>query len=185
MVNANAAFVVLQASLQSEAVPANRAAAEQLSADKQSAEQAVIDLLKQAKSMTQQKVEMCERRYQQIDSLSCSTASAIMGGCPAQNSNQLSMSSVKETVKHNDAQLAACREVVLAFRATQDARIQLEQCMAKEQALLQQLQGPLQQSVTASKHLINGAAKRLKNSNPTREKRHAEMLIRLFTLCTS
>lgn len=81
-------------------------------------------------------------------------------------------------VKQNDGQLAACRELVLAFRATQDARMQLQQCMDREQALLQQLQGPLQQSFTASKHLISGTAKSLENSNPTREKRHAEMLIR-------
>ena len=167
----------LQVSLQSSASDASDTA-QQLSADKQSAEQAVIDLLKQAKSMTQQKVELCEQRYQQRDKLSSSLASVLLGSCPGEDSAQVSIFNVEETVRSNDEQLAACRKLVLAFRATQDARIQLQKCLDQEQTLLQQLQGPVQESVAKSKQLIGATSMRLKNSDPAREKRHAEMLIR-------
>ena len=167
--------LVLQVSLR-KAMPST--AAEQLSADKHIAEQAVLDLLVRAKTLTQRKVNLCEQRHQQKDMLSQSHGCSDAGGPVTHDNGQASVLSVEETVKRNDVQLAACRKLVLAFRATQDARAQLQKCLDKEQTLMQELDDPLQQAVTNSKQQIGSTAERLQNSNPAREKRHAEMLIR-------
>lgn len=156
-------------------------AAQQLSADKHSAELAVVDLLKQAKAMTQEKIDLCEQRYQQKDKILQSVGSPSTDCLTRQNSAQGSALSVEEIVKGNEVQLEACKELVLAFRATRDARAQLEKCLDKEQALMQQLHDPLQQAINNSKQLISTAAERLQNSDPARDKRHSEMLIRCWT----
>ncbi len=154
------------------------AAVQQMSADKQSAERAVIDLLKQAKSMTQSKIDMCEQRQQQKNQLSLLLGSKDAGGSNAQSSDQSSMQHTEDTVRSNDQQLAACKKLVLAFRATQDARAQLQRCLDQEQVLLQELEDPLKQCVTNSRQLLNATAERLQSSDPAREKRHAEILFR-------
>jgi len=154
------------------------AAVQQMSADKQSAERAVIDLLKQAKSMTQSKIDMCEQRQQQKNQLSLLLGSKDAGGSNAQSSDQSSMQHTEDTVRSNDQQLAASKKLVLAFRATQDARAQLQRCLDQEQVLLQELEDPLKQCVTNSRQLLNATAERLQSSDPAREKRHAEILFR-------
>ena len=169
--------VILQVSLH-EAL-ANTAAG-QLSADKNAAEQAVMDLLKQAKAMTQRKIDLCEQRHQQKQMLPQSLGSSGTDGPATQNNAQASVLTVRESVKRNDVQLAACKELVLAFRATQDARAQLQKCLDKEQALMQELHDPLQRAITNSKQLIGSIAAHLQNSDPAREKQHAEMLIRCW-----
>lgn len=169
----------IQVALQSKKVTAAAvAAAQQTSTDKQSAEQAVIDLLKQAKSKTQSKIDMCEKRQQQKHQLSLLLGSKDAGGSHVQKGDQPSMQTIKDTMRSNDEQLAACKKLVLAFRATQDARAQLQRCLNQEQALLQESMDPLKQCVTNSRQLINATAERLQSSDPAREKRHAEMLIR-------
>ncbi len=154
------------------------AAVQQMSADKQSAERAVIDLLKQAKSMTQSKIDMCEQRQQQKNQLSLLLGSKDAGGSNAQSSDQSSMQHTEDTVRSNDQQLAASKKLVLAFRATQDARAQLQRCLDQEQVLLQELEDPLKQCVTNSRQLLNATAERLQSSDPAREKRHAEIFFR-------
>ena len=131
--------------------------------------------------MTQSKIDMCEQRYQQKgQQLSCLLGSMDKDGSNAKISKdaQSPMPSVEATVKSNDVQLAACKQLLLAFCATQDARTQLQQCLDQEQALLQDLQCPLQQCVINSRQLICATAERLQSSDPAREQRHAEMLIR-------
>ena len=167
----------MQVSLQSKEATA-AAAVQQMSADKQSAEQAVIDLLKQAKSKTECKIDMCEQRHQQKGQLSLLLGSMDPHDPNMQNLDQSLVPSVEATVNSNDEQLAACKKLVLAFRATQDARAQLKRCLDQEQALLQESQDPLKQCVTNSTQLINATAERLQSSDPAREKRHAAMLIR-------
>ncbi|KAL0045887.1 hypothetical protein WJX82_007633 [Trebouxia sp. C0006] len=168
---------VCKVSLQNKEATA-AAAVQQMSADKQSAEQAVIDLLKQAKSKTEKKIDMCEQRHQQKGQLSLLLSSMDANGPNMQNGDQSLVPSVEATVRSNDEQLAACKKLVLAFRATQDARAQLQRCLNQEQALLQESMDPLKQCVTNSRQLINATAERLQSSDPAREKRHAEMLIR-------
>ena len=168
----------MQVSLQSKEEATAAAAVQQMSADKQSAEQAVIDLLKQAKSKTENKIDMCEQRHQQKGQLSLLLSSMDANGPNMQNGDQSLVPSVEATVRSNDEQLAACKKLVLAFRATQDARAQLQRCLNQEQVLLQESMDPLKQCVTNSRQLINATVERLQSSDPTREKRHAEMLIR-------
>ncbi|KAL3140702.1 hypothetical protein ABBQ32_005258 [Trebouxia sp. C0010 RCD-2024] len=151
---------------------------QQLSADAQSAKQAVIHLLNKAKALAQRKADMCEHMHQQKQRLSCLSVNAIADSSADQSGVQAPLDTVMERVKDNNQQLAACRKLYLAFQATRDARTQLQQCMDKEHALLQQLQGPLQQSVAHSKHLVTATAERLMKSNHADEKRHTEMLIR-------
>jgi len=165
--------------LQSKEVTAAAAAAAQRKlTDKQSAERAVIDLLKQAKWMTQSKIDMCEQRQQQKHQLSLLLGSKDAGGSHMQKGDQPSVQSIEETMRSNDEQLAACKKLVLAFRATQDARAQLQRCLEQEQVLLQELQDPLQECVINSRQLLNATAERLRSSDPASEKRHAEMLNR-------
>jgi len=161
--------------LQTEEVTA-AAAAQRTSTDKQSAERAVI--VKQAKSMTQSKIEICEQRQQQKHQLSLLLGSKDAGGSNVQNSDQPSVQNIEDTMRSNDEQLAACKKLVLASRATQDARAQLQRCLEQEQALVQELQDPLQECVINSKQLLNATAERLQSSDPACEKRHAETLIR-------
>lgn len=170
----------LQVSIQSK-VDAADAVAQQLSVDKQSAEQAVIDLLKQVKSITQRKIDMCEQRYHKKDRLSHTLGSTDVDGHAVYTSGQASHASAEELVKSNNTQLAACKRLVLAFAATRDARAQLQKCLVEEQEVLQELQDPLQQSVANTKQLIDATAERLQTSDPARERRHAEMLIRYLT----
>ena len=169
----------IQVTLQSKEVTAAAAAAAQRKlTDKQSAERAVIDLLKQAKWMTQSKIDMCEQRQQQKHQLSLLLGSKDAGGSHVQKGDQPSMQSIEDTMRSNDEQLAACKKLVLAFRATQDARAQLQRCLQQEQALLQELQDPLQECVINSRQLLNVAAERLESSDPAHEKCHAEILVR-------
>jgi len=106
----------IQVALQSKKVTAAAvAAAQQTSTDKQSAEQAVIDLLKQAKSKTQSKIDMCEKRQQQKHQLSLLLGSKDAGGSHVQKGDQPSMQTIKDTMRSNDEQLAACKKLVLAF----------------------------------------------------------------------
>lgn len=170
-------FYKLQVSLENSESAADEGT-QQLSADAQSAKQAVIHLLNKAKALAQRKADMCEHMHQQKQRLSCLSVNAIADSSADQSGVQAPLDTVMERVKDNNQQLAACRKLYLAFQATRDARTQLQQCMDKEHALLQQLQGPLQQSVAHSKHLVTATAERLMKSNHADEKRHTEMLIR-------
>ena len=76
-------------------------------------------------------------------------------------------------MQSNNEQLLACRQLVLAFHATEDARAQLQQRLHEEQALLQKLQDPLQPSLVKSRLAITATSECLKESIPAREKRHS------------
>ena len=113
-----------------ESLESNKSAADevtqQLSADMQPAKQAVIHLLNKAKSLTQRKADMCEHMYQQKQRLSGLSVNTIADSSADPGSLQAPVYTLKEGVKDNDEQLAACRKLFLAFQATRDARTQLQ-----------------------------------------------------------
>lgn len=83
-----------------------------------------------------------------------------------------------DVVSSNEEHLSACKKVVLAFKATKAAQLEMQKCLAEEEKLLQQLQGPPQEAAAKTKQLINRTAEHFRNIEPSREQRHAKMLIR-------
>ena len=97
---------------------------------------------------------------------------------PQDDSTSAPAADCDDVESNNEEQLSACKRVVLAFKATKAAHLELQKCLAAEEKLLQELQGPLQEAAAKTRQLINRTVEQLRNSEPRREQRHAEMLIR-------
>ena len=153
----------------------------QLASDKHSAERTTIELLKQAKAAVQKKIAICDQRYDQTERIAglWQPDTAKQTDC-----KQDRAMTYADIVSSNDEQLSACREAVLALRATKEARLQLQKCLDEEEAVLNRLQKPMQACIANTRNLIGSTAGQFRSSDPQRDKRHAEMLVRwgLLTL---
>ena len=131
---------------------------------------------------TQKKIAICEKRYLQQQGVSALSSVAQSPVLPS-DTPPAAGTALQDLISGNDAQLSACKRVVLALRATKAAQFQLQKCLDEEQTLLQKLQGPMQACVINTKQLISKTCEQLSSSNPKREQRHAEMLMRYIESC--
>ena len=174
----------LQAEIQND-LTIKDSAVLQLPQEKQSAEQEVVKLLKKGKAAAERKLELCEERHRQkelMTSLDLTDSNLPptkdSPSAPQDGSASASAADCDNVESSNEKQLSACKRVLLAFKATKAAHLELQKCLAAEEKLLHELQGPLQEAAAQTRQLINRTAEQFRNSEPRREQRHAEMLIR-------
>ena len=179
----------LQAQLQGQALQSGESSDQStdsiaLTQSKEAAEQAIEQLLEKAKANLRHKLQLTNKRQQQKEYVlepllhARQTFADLHSSCSPASWAE-SVSAVRE---RNAVHLQASLALAAAFKETQEAKACLQQCLQKEQSLLDCLEGPLQLAVGQSLQLVQSTASMLQQDNPQRELRHTEELLRYHLL---
>ena len=150
---------------------------------KKAAEEAIRQLHENAEMCIQRKIELANTRQQQKDRiLGCLEGAALGLADVLPEADAAGLEAFAAVQQHNKCQLQASLALSAAFKETQDAKAQLQQCLQKEHGLLESLQKPLRQGLSQSGQLVQAAAAAIQGENPAQELRHTEMLHRCPSL---
>lgn len=153
---------------------------------KKVAEQGIQDLLKEARCAIQRKLQLYVEHQQYRDAnpnrLQSAQQKLACDSMPSSGAASLPTPTIAEILQHNRSQLQASLALSAAFVKTQEARDQLQHCLAEESRLLTSLEGPVCQGLAQSRQLVQQIADSEAKETPQRELRYTEMMLRYACL---
>ncbi len=149
---------------------------------KERAEQSIRPLLAKFRQHAQEKIVLCQDHQLHNSSILQGVAAgkAELTGVSdlAATSERWPFAHVKE---RNYEQLAGFELMLVAFKATERAREQLQACLRQELTLVEELYKPVELGLQQSMQILQTTADKLQLHDPQREQRHTEMLLRCGT----